>query len=473
VFYGTREQRTFKRSPFEETDTTLASLGKLTVPRLVSTYGFTEREAKRTNSFLSRITVPELRTDTVKSDILPAVRQALKTNKTSTRFATAFSQLADTRPDIAYALSSAHGKTAFMKSSRFRNSGLTDTNLEEAVAILRGNRTEEDTTPVYALPARETDNDCDTVLLDRAGTQLAANLPDSATVVFGGDNAATSLAHIAGLSAPALVKNYGYPAVEAEKAAELLRSITVPDGKSPEAAALLPEVKESIRSVSTAKDLRKELARRIGSRSDAAFNLSTPAGQNAFASIPRFIESGYQKADLSRYLREVRGQDVRPVYASSFTSPARLTPPVIKAPRTAGNIPSVGDSPRVSVDEVAPITTRRTPVASATATSGLSYASAPIPAPAARSPSAVTPAASATRRPSARDAELERLKRIEANYKKDKAMLAKEKAPALARSDTHDVGHAEGTIEKQPDNPEKIGKHLVDTFLTEAKEKLL
>lgn len=52
-------------------------------------------------------------------------------------------------------------------------------------------------------------------------------------------------------------------------------------------------------------------------------------------------------------------------------------------------------------------------------------------------------------------------------------MLAKERAPALARSDTHDVGHAEGTIEKQPDNPEKIGKHLVDTFLTEAKEKLL
>jgi len=49
-----------------------------------------------------------------------------------------------------------------------------------------------------------------------------------------------------------------------------------------------------------------------------------------------------------------------------------------------------------------------------------------------------------TRRPSARDAELERLKRIEANYEKDKAMLAKERTPALARSDTHDVGHAEG-----------------------------
>lgn len=448
-----------------ETDTTLASLGKLTVPRLVSTYGFTEREAKRTNTFLSSVAVPESRTDTVKSDILPAVRQALKTNKTSTRFATAFSQLADTRPDIAYALSSAHGKTAFMKSSRFRNSGLTDTNLEEAVAILRGNRTEEDTTPVYALPARETDNDCDTVLLDRAGTQLAANLPDSATVVFGGGNAATSLAHIAGLSAPALVKNYGYPAVEAEKAAELLRSITVPDGKSPEAAALLPEVKESIGSVSTAKDLRKELARRIGSRSDAAFNLSTPAGQNAFASIPRFIESGYQKADLSRYLREVRGQDVRPVYASSFTSPARLTPPVIKAPRTAGNIPSVGDSPRVSVDEVAPImTSRSSRSATVPSASAMTTGSPATPVSPARAPASATAARSAVAVPtsparSAKDTEIERLKRIEANYKKDKAMLAKERAPALARSDTHDVGHAEGTDQDNQDI-KRIAKQL-------------
>jgi hypothetical protein len=47
-------------------------------------------------------------------------------------------------------------------------------------------------------------------------------------------------------------------------------------------------------------------------------------------------------------------------------------------------------------------------------------------------------------RSTGRDAELERLRKIEANYEHDKAALAKEKAPALARSDSHDVGHAEG-----------------------------
>ena len=44
-----------------------------------------------------------------------------------------------------------------------------------------------------------------------------------------------------------------------------------------------------------------------------------------------------------------------------------------------------------------------------------------------------------------RDAEIERLRRIEANYERDKAVLAKEKkAPALARSESRDIGHAEG-----------------------------
>jgi hypothetical protein len=48
-----------------------------------------------------------------------------------------------------------------------------------------------------------------------------------------------------------------------------------------------------------------------------------------------------------------------------------------------------------------------------------------------------------------RDPERERLKKIEENYEKDKAMLAKQKQlPVLARSESHDVGHAGGgTVE--------------------------
>lgn len=54
-----------------------------------------------------------------------------------------------------------------------------------------------------------------------------------------------------------------------------------------------------------------------------------------------------------------------------------------------------------------------------------------------------------------RDGELERLRKIEANHEKDKASLARQKQPALARSESHDVGHAEGTGD-ETDSTEKI-----------------
>jgi hypothetical protein len=50
-------------------------------------------------------------------------------------------------------------------------------------------------------------------------------------------------------------------------------------------------------------------------------------------------------------------------------------------------------------------------------------------------------------RKTARDAELERLRKMEANFEKDKASMPRQKQPALARSESHDVGHAEGTGE--------------------------
>ncbi|MDR0320587.1 MAG: hypothetical protein LBI28_03720 [Treponema sp.] len=51
----------------------------------------------------------------------------------------------------------------------------------------------------------------------------------------------------------------------------------------------------------------------------------------------------------------------------------------------------------------------------------------------------------------AMNAELERLRKIEANYEKDKASLARQKQPVLARSESHDVGHARGASEiRQP-----------------------
>jgi len=70
--------------------------------------------------------------------------------------------------------------------------------------------------------------------------------------------------------------------------------------------------------------------------------------------------------------------------------------------------------------------------------------------------SAATAVVTSPRQPvrDARDAELERLRRVEANFEKDKAALARRKQPALARSESRDVGHAEG-IGDDTDSSEK------------------
>jgi hypothetical protein len=90
---------------------------------------------------------------------------------------------------------------------------------------------------------------------------------------------------------------------------------------------------------------------------------------------------------------------------------------------------------------------------------------------AAASPVSSVTAGAAEGRSAGRDAELERLRKIEANYEHDKAMPAKEKAPALARSASHEVGHAEGEGE-ETSNPLKVGKQIYKNFMDKAKRRI-
>jgi hypothetical protein len=59
-----------------------------------------------------------------------------------------------------------------------------------------------------------------------------------------------------------------------------------------------------------------------------------------------------------------------------------------------------------------------------------------------------------------RDRELERPRKIEANYEKDKAALEREKA--LARSESHDIGHAEGNGEEIMDIEKFVKEHVCE-----------
>ena len=150
-------------------------------------------------------------------------------------------------------------------------------------------------------------------------------------------------------------------------------------------------------------------------------------------------------------------------YANSFPSYDMTTS------RTVGNATAPFNAARVSVDEVVTLGKKAGARAEKTGTaiaeipamagSGASMAKSSETLPASKAgatgASAMSTTSAGNNAPAmsaapslprkTNDPELERLRRIEANYEKDKAMLAKEKAPALARSESHDVGHAEGT----------------------------
>jgi len=72
----------------------------------------------------------------------------------------------------------------------------------------------------------------------------------------------------------------------------------------------------------------------------------------------------------------------------------------------------------------------------------------------------------------AKDIELERLRRMEANYAKDKAILEKQKRPILARSETHDIGSAGGTVQRNPHEKKRASKQLHLKFRSELYEQI-
>jgi hypothetical protein len=70
------------------------------------------------------------------------------------------------------------------------------------------------------------------------------------------------------------------------------------------------------------------------------------------------------------------------------------------------------------------------------------------------------------------DTELERLRRIEVNYERDKAALAREKQPALARSESRDVGHAQGSAEAEAGQTKQFIRELSDKVVGSLKNKV-
>ncbi len=114
-------------------DKSLMSVAGLTETKLVSTYGYAPAEARRTKNFLEDITVPSGKADIAKSEIVPALRKAIKNAKSAKTMKTNFIDSVSPRSDVAYALSNPKGLSAYTLTKQFADSGMTAEKLERSI----------------------------------------------------------------------------------------------------------------------------------------------------------------------------------------------------------------------------------------------------------------------------------------------------------------------------------------------------
>jgi hypothetical protein len=260
----------------------------------------------------------------------------------------------------------------------------------------------------------------------------------------------------------------GFSVEEADKALPFLHGVrfTSPNPIIP--APLL----ETLRGgrVKTAGELRQSVLSALETDGSASYNLSTGEGLRAYFESGRTAGSKVSESDI----QELLGESTAPRYAAVPFSAVSKVEPRYKA---MGNVvPLTRSVPRGTPERIRSVNTVNdtfSNIVRAASDKQAEYA-APIEFKPMRDASANTRAGVSTVSSGtaetervlqfpfpgrqARDAGLEQLKKIEANYEKDKAALAREKQPALARSESRNVGHAEG-VKKEEEDLQKIA-HL-------------
>jgi hypothetical protein len=323
-----------------------------------------------------------------------------------------------------------------------------------------------------------------------------------------------------GFSRDILKETYGYGDKEAAAAEEFLHDVRVRDGLAPEGLAAIVSAAEAALRQGTG-NFQRNFLNVLDARNDVAYNLAGESGRGAYARSGRFRAAGFAPESLEE-LAAVRMvpasaasgagiRDVAPVCRSrgGIAPVTRSVPKGSPEPVQRGYRDTDGafrayaqkakrEAPHPPVPEVVPIRTAPVNQPEGFDVPGSDFAHSPgfgqrasgtpdMPQ-SGRYPAGFEGAGEARGiagrggaglpskkgvarpRPDEEGAELARLRRIEANYEKDKAML--ERQPALARSDTHDVGHAEGAgeadetaIKKMSAKFENLIKNEVDNII--------
>ncbi len=496
---------------------------------LMEQYGYGGEEAASAESLLHGIRMPEGANETGRAMIATDLERILKEHKGSNtgKLRDEIREMYAGQENTRYNLASEEGMEAYLGTKRFKGSGLTASELKAMMGEAgNGTRSASGTvtvTPKYrsrggsvslertvpkGMPERITLNpvvkdadkpmklprDQDVVMIRESGTELRNRYGDDDNVpslIIGEDTEGQSVEKLTGLNAQVLEDQYGYGKEAAAEAAEVLESIRVPAGREKQYKEQVhPVIEEMLRGNRDSGGFGKMLSGTLGRRNDVAYNLGSSSGLRGYMESPAFSQSGLGSSDLMGYIQQVQNSGGRnhnfgggsPVYARNV-HPGTF-PRLDQVYGSAGyhydmdispigrNNPGSSDGLDISQNISQP--GQEGKIYQSLSSMMQNSGPADVPAntnvniPVQGNIEAPRPAANM----STQDAELERLRRIEANYERDKAALVRERQPVLARSASHDVGHAEGNLEQQPSNPIKMGKKVLDAFADDAKDLL-
>jgi hypothetical protein len=242
---------------------------------------------------------------------------------------------------------------------------------------------------------------------------------DEVEIVIGGVGGAGL--HEAGFDKKSLRERYGYGEKEAEEAEDFLRGIRA---ASPAAVAeLLPEIKRVVneQAGNGAGGLRAGVLGILDKHPGTGYNVASEAGWSAYRESPRY--SGISKTAVAGLLAGSRGAG-----AADRAHPgvAAIEP---RYRSVAGVVPLVRSRPRGMPEAIMPGPMARekasgsaAPVEHVAEIGAARAGTMPVlPATASPAPAANAGEERREARHTARDRELERLRKIEANYEKDRA----------------------------------------------------
>jgi hypothetical protein len=303
----------------------------------------------------------------------------------------------------------------------------------------------------------------DTVQLTTPARSGALTLLHSTDGFNGGST--VSLSQLAGITPDTLISDYGYAPEEAAEAVRTLGSYALPQVQSSRYNTIAPQITHLLSQGKTAETFRNNISRFADSYSmpQHAGSMYAPDTEGSPGMTP-FMQLFGTPQGKAVPLSFGRGSH----HAYTDTIPSGLqepggyrgtdNPADMMQTETAGSMQ--GKSPAIEgIMSGSAFTNTSVPESvHAAKTSPHLYNNMPVDTP------SVTP----------EDREEARMARINANYEHDRAALAREKAPALARSDTHDVGHAEGMEESDKvTDPKKLGKKLTMQLIDRAKGVIL